>query len=906
MIAGKQFAMLGFRISSAILALAALGPAATVHVEFFEKRIRPLLAAKCYACHSARTLASGGLVLDSRAGWMKGGSRGQAIIPGQPEASILIQAVTHSDPALSMPPAAKLTEAELADLTAWIAGGAPDPRTDAAPRASGIDFAKGRQYWAFQPLPAAKPGARIDTFLLAALRSNGLVPAPPADKRTLLRRVTFDLTGLPPTRKELDEFLADRSPRAFEKVIDRLLASPHHGERWARHWLDLVRFAETTGHEFDTDRPDAWRYRDYIIRAFNDDLPYNRLVQEHIAGDIVSPRLAFSGMHYDSPLGTSFLALGEERNAADDVGEVRAEKIDNQIDVFSKTFLGLTVACARCHDHKFDPISNKDYYALYGILDSTQIAESGIDSPAHLREIASIHAKVEAIHRGIHPSADSPQPELARAGDSVVADFRKDNYTGWRAGGAAFGSAPRNGLADSFRGAAELTGTLVSSSFKVSKQYLHVRLSGHAPDNGRRRETAKVRFNLVAEGRPVVIAFDDDGKMAWKTSGLKRQFGESAYFEIIDRSRQGYIRVEQIILSDNREPPAGEPSGFPAEPAGLVARRNQIAASIPDSYFALIAQEEATPRNARIHIRGDHHNLGEEVPRGFLRVLQDDPAPYQHGSGRKALAEALTHTAAPLVARVMVNRVWKHHFGHGLVRTVDNFGSTGERPSHPELLDHLARRFIDNGWSIKALHREILLSRAYQMSSAAAAARQKDPDNRLLSHFHVRRLEAEAIRDSMLAVSGDLYPAVYGPGVVPHISPYQDGRGKPESGPLDGDRRRSIYIQVRRNFLTPMLLAFDYPLPATTAGRRGVSTVPSQPLILMNNEFVTRQAYHWAARVTAEHSNAGTRIEAMFLEAFARPPLPTEVAGVKQFLTERSWADLAHVLFNAKEFIFVR
>ena len=1029
-----------------ILPLAAALAAAATGVDFFENRIRPLLAEKCYPCHSSKTVATSGLRLDSRSGVLKGGSRGAAVVPGEPESSPLIRAVSYQGPDLAMPPSGKLAPEQIADLVAWVKMGAPDPRGDAPPPASVqvLDLAKGRQFWSLRPvedylLPPVKnkawPKSPIDRFLLARLEAKGLSPAPPADKATLLRRVTFDLIGLPPTRREIEDFLADRSPQAFGKVVDRLLASPHYGERWARHWLDLARFAETRGHEFDPDTWDAWRYRDYVIRAFNEDLPYDRFIKEHLAGDLLA-----DGRPRESPLGGGFFGLGEERNAADDVAEVRADRVDNQIDVMTKTFLGLTVACARCHDHKFDPLSTEDYYALAGVLHSTRIIEANLDPPARRDQIESAHQRVVQINQRIgsllgpalaglagqlratllkptppwtayleeaakqpdhvfYPFAalsktsETPFPERLAAvrkelerwdsdsagrGDVIFEGFEKPDFPGWEVNGAAFGPGPLGqtapnhalagfqgaGMASSFRGGSDtLVGVLTSRSFRVTKPYLHVRLAGTI-DKSRRRENGALRFTLAAPGRPAFVALDKPGVLQWKTAGLKRQEGEICYFEIADRSREGHIVVDRIILSESKEPPrfasppnrwvlaalarpgvasledlaaayqavvlealAGPPEdrdtrrlqaalsptgrredlpGLPQEIAALAKQRAEAEAAIPESAFGMALRDD-DPRDVAVHQRGSHRHLGRVVARRFLEVL--DPKPFARGSGRLELAEAIASPNNPLAARVMVNRIWQHHFGHGLVRSTDNFGQTGERPTHPELLDFLARRFVQSGWSVKAMHRLMILSSAYRMSSRGPeAALRADPENRLLARMPVRRLEAEAIRDAILAVAGSLDRAVYGPSVPPHISAYQDGRGRPaQSGPLDGNGRRSIYIQVRRNFITPMFLAFDYPLPGSTIGQRSVSTVPSQALTMMNNEFVVAQSRLWAERVAAAQTGAGGRLQDMFWTAFARSPEPWEIQEAGGFLAAGgNWADLAHVLFNSKEFLFVR
>ena len=1080
------------------------------NVEFFEKKIRPLLAEHCYACHSGRAAVMSELRLDTREGLRKGGTRGPALVSGEPGRSLLLKVVSYSDPDLRMPPPGKLSDEQIADIGTWIEMGAPDPRTETSAPApvsvEAIDFDKARQFWSFQPLrpgplprvqDEAWPTALIDHFILSRIEEQGLTPAPPADKRTLLRRVTFDLTGLPPTPDEIAAFLADDSPGAFETVVERLLDSPHYGERWGRHWLDLVRFAETNGHEFDNDKLDAWRYRDYVIRALNDDLPYDQFVREHIAGDLLpEPRLSPDGTRHESPIGTSPYWFGEVLNGATDSEKSRADQVDNQIDVMGKAFLGLTVACARCHDHKFDPIPTADYYSLAGIMHSTEILEAVVDSEERSGEIASVGRKIAAANdevgsllaegrrrlvtqlynyllaaaelmtredadvtaldeelaaaKGLdaetlrawvdylehvksepenvfHPFAKlafrSPAGEgvsftatlrglrddrarrtdqqIRRAaeqrGDVVYEDFDKPNYDGWIVSGQAFTEGSRTErapnqplrgyrserMANSFgAGSDAFVGSLISGKFHTSKRYIHVRIAGSRGDLLRTR-LSQTRLTLVVDGyKSSHFVSEGTDDFVWMTRNLVTQYDRTAYFELVDRDREGHIVVDKIIFSDSSEPPdvseqanprvlallddAGVTSlaslarayqrlfqqaieerrpvretrallaSLTPTPAGegvarllngdgrhrwseLAHTRGRLEGALPPSTFAMTSRDD-NPRDVAIHLRGSHKNLGEMAPRGFLQVLSNGRS-INGGSGRLELARQMTTDAVPLLARVMVNRIWKHHFGQGLVRSTDNFGETGDRPSHPELLDYLAGRF-QNGWSIKAMHRALLLSSSYRMSSRASArAMEADPRNTLLHHMPARRLEGESIRDAMLAVAGTLDRSLYGPSVVPHISRYQDGRGKPpHPGPLDGRGRRSVYIQVRRNFLTPLLLAFDYPLPISSRGRRTVSTVPSQALIMMNNRFVGRQAEAWARREIRGEPGRRARIESMFLRAYGRPVEPGELDEVDLFLDRQSsryaasnnpddirvWTDLAHVLFNSTEFIFVR
>ena len=1113
-----------------------LGASDPGEAEFFEKRIRPLLIERCHSCHSRETPnPMGGLRLDSAEAMLAGGSRGPAIAPGSPEESLLIRAISFQDPELKMPPTGRLSDREIGDMVQWVKSGAPFPGSESASTDPGgsIDWEAARQFWSFRPiqnppLPAVKDSrwlsSPIDTFVLSRLEAKGLKPAPPADKRSWIRRVTFGLTGLPPAASDVERFATDDSPESYRKVVDRLLASPHYGERWGRHWLDLVSFAETNGHEFDNTKPDVWRYRDAVIRAFNQDVSYDRFVREHVAGDLLAEkRLGPGGIHWESPVGTSFFWLGERLNGAIDSLKARADEVDNQIDVLSKAFLGLTVACARCHDHKFDPIPTTDYYALAGVLHSTGFAQAIIDSPSRRQEIASLHRQISdrtssletllqparwsmarqmepyllAAAELASPRASAEPSEVAElagrrllntdllqawvetlrqacgdpddlfyplaalidglasrrfrsfaegveavrgqlgrrdepegrgepegkeeaAGparvDVLFEDFRKPDFEGWTVRGQAFGTGPkrwipsnqalRNSqgqpLANSLgAGSDRFMGSLTSRKFTVPELprdyrehgiYLHVRLAGSKPEEPAGSQPfPPLSLSLIADGVRSSNFIPQGSRLQWKTSRMTIQVGRICHFEILDRSAGGHIAVDKIVFSNSREPPlhldaphrellqrivSGNPSSLESlartyrelflealgagdsltpgrrwllaslSPTGrledldsllwpeereAVARmqgqRQALDDRVPPSRFAMCSQDR-DPRNVRVHLRGDHKNLGREVPRRFLQILAGkDQPPILEGSGRLQLADRLVNPRNPLTARVMVNRIWKHHFGEGLVRSVDNFGKTGDRPSHPELLDFLAHRFMKEGWSVKAIQRLILLSSTYRMSGRGdARAVRLDPANRLLHHVSVRRLEAEAVRDSVLSVSGNLNRQLFGPSVPPHISPYQDGRGKPKPGPLDGNGRRSLYVQVRRNFLTPLFLAFDYPPPISTIGRRGVSTVPSQALMMLNNEFIAGEARAWARRMIAEETDPGRRAARMVLEAYGRYPEPRELNDLLQFAAaagdryrrlaekeatrestqQRVWADLGHALMNSAEFIYLR
>lgn len=1066
-------------------------------VEFFEQRVRPLLAGHCHDCHGPKK-QEGGLRLDSRAAVLRGGDSGPTVVPHEPDASLLIDAVRYGD-VYQMPPTEQLPPGEIAVLEEWVRRGAPWPTDDpvqADVNTTAVDIvARKRSHWAWRPIvspavPATRDGqvaaTAIDAFLLAKLAEAGIERAAPADKPTLIRRATFDLLGLPPTPEEVDAFVADLSPDAFRRLVDRLLASPHFGERWGRHWLDLVRYAETLGHEFDYPITNAWHYRDYVIRALNADVPYDQFVREHIAGDLLEPpRLHPSEGYNESVIGTAFWYLGEAMHAPVDSRADRAVRLENQIDVFSKTFLGMTVACARCHDHKFDAITTRDYYALAGYLTSSHQqqtlldpqgriasgyrrlsalqergreawtamlptdpdaagdafargllavrASHGVNDAARLDAIAHAHGMDRAMldrfratvagasaQGSGHPlrvwamlagGDDSDESFLTRRSafeaaavqqrghgttaaqtEAVFEDFSAD-FDRWFPAGWAFGERPTRpgdwqanetgarllpgGLAHSGRYGAKMQGVLRSATFTIEQPYILYRLCGR-----------NARVRLVVDGymmddfTPLLfegLSFNVDmgDALRWHSQSVAKFLGHRAHIELIDAG-DGYLAVDEIRFAEM--PTADRPDGpidswllaLPnvdsaralagayariwaqgvadwqkerttaaselvrwALESGLLPIGKEVAAELVTldaevdavnsqlpSPEKVVAITDGSSDDQPVQIRGNHKVAGEVVPRRLLEAIagaaQKTPA---RGSGRLDLAERLLAADNPLAARVMVNRVWQHLFGRGIVATVDNFGVLGEPPTHAELLDYLAADFRAEGWSVKRLIREILLSDAYQLASESrTSAEERDPLNLLLHRANVRRLEGEVIRDALLAISGRLDAKQFGPPVPIHLTPFMEGRGRPkQSGPLDGDGRRTIYVEVRRNFLSPFMLAFDTPQPASAVGRRNVSNVPAQALTLMNDAFVVEQCRLWAERALVEQdATAEERIQRLYRMAFGRPPSDQELSDATAFVSEqaaaydggpsdvRPWADLCHVLVNVKEFVFVK
>ncbi len=1137
-------------------------------LEFFEKQVRPLLVKHCYECHSveAKRLEAT-LLLDSRSGHLSGGDSGPAVVPGDADNSLLIEAVRYES--YEMPPQGKLPDQDIDILVRWVEMGAPWPR-EAAPTADtrreefNLEQRKA-EFWVWQPITqveppevqqAAWPWNDIDRYILSGLEKAGLQPCADADRAALLRRLYFDLIGLPPTPEEVEAFLADEDSAAVEKVVDRLLESPHFGERWARHWLDLVRYAESRGHEFDNDTPNAFQYRDYVIRALNADVPYDQLVREHIAGDLLpQPRLHPTQDYNESVLGTGFWFLGEWVHSPVDIRKDESDRFDNMLDVMSKTFLGVTVACARCHDHKFDAISTADYYSLSGFLQSSDYRQVRFESMEQNRRVAeqlalldakyqrkmlellerldirqpspgpvvedeavlvdyanisqpeflqdgvifglsprrpgqaylqgrsnpevriarfgaaasdsiwsglesltaghvqnkselaklpksgrtlrsptfelkhgNVHCLVEGVghvvacvdsHRlvagplhkeTIRPiaadeswvrldlsryvghrlhlefipaekatlsvrmvtqgldaegvaeldrrlaAADKPYEEYARAAEAVLngdgkieervfADFESGTYEGWTVTGDAFGEIPQTqqtiatyqgrinsrgkyfvnshnirtggdvGSGDS------LTGTLTSSEFTIDFDAIEFLVGGGS-------HVGTTCVNLIVDEQVVLSATGKNkNQMSRHTWDVRPFSGRKAKIQVVDNHRTGWgnIGIDHIVFLRHKSGTGGN-----AAAQRLLSswrrEREQLARQIVRKSHLAPAMLDGSGEDDRILIRGNSSKPGDVEPRHFLTAISgDSPMSIKAGSGRLELAEAINDPGNPLTSRVIVNRLWHHLMGRGIVATVDDFGVLGQRPTHPELLDHLATQFLMNGQSLKGLIKYIVLSRTYQLSSQAdPRATEADPNNLLWHHRPPRRLQGEVIRDALLAVSGRLDRTALGPPVPIHLTAFMDGRGRPnESGPLDGDGRRSVYIAVRRNFLSPFMLTFDTPVPFSTMGRRNVSNVPAQALILLNNPLVVELSRQWGERALQSVTGSGSerlteRIDWMYVAGFGRPATKQESEVAVEFIRSQAaqrgvttadpavWASLAHVLVNTKEFIFLR
>ncbi len=884
-------------VASICLLLAGLPLTAATPLEFFETEIRPLMADKCFACHTQTKM--GGLAMTSRQALLDGGASGPAVKPKAPERSLLIQVVRHEHESIKMPPAGKLADEEIQKLIRWVDDGAVWPDAPAEKMVSdegGLQItSEHRKYWAFQPV-APPAGAGIDSLIDAKLAEKGLAKAPPADRRTWLRRVTLSLTGLPPTPEETDAFLADPSRQAREQVVDRLLASPRYGERWGRLWLDVARYSDDRlNSTMDEPFPNAFRYRDWAIEAFNRDVPYDIFVKAHLAADqLEGPDLRGHSREALIP------ALG--------LYGLSPKFQDDRIDVTGAGFMGLTVACAQCHDHKFDPIPTKDYYALLGVFDSTKVAEH----PLAAKDV------VEEYERR-RKAADKAKAEfdkyLAAQADGVV-----DALAGRT---ADYLMAARRLLLDENVRLAALAAEsdLDAETLERWREYLggkpreHVLLD--AWDALVERKASEEEFQAFADGFQVKLREVIAERRRMERENMIRLGGDdsaraAARTELLSLPREGYFLWRDVASGEGHKLPVAAGSGvlyykgkaidrfLSPLVMGHVARgREQLAeldAKVPEKYpFLHVIADIEKPENSHVHIRGNKDNLGEEVPRRFLSVLCDgEPQPFTKGSGRLELARSIAAPENPLTARVWANRVWSLHFGRGIVGTPSNFGQMGERPTHPELLDYLASRLVEQGWSTKALHREILLSDAYGRATRDIAAnRETDPDNKLLWRFNRRRLDVEGVRDAMLFVTGTLD---------------EQAGGEPLLLDDPENRRRTVYGFVSRRRLDNVLGLFDFPNPNNTSARRVPTNTPMQGLFFLNSDFTLAQGEALSARAAQEAGEAeAARVERVYRLLFGRSPTETEVKISLEFLGAEpdGWPLLAQSLLSSNEFLYV-
>lgn len=1108
--------------------------------EFFESKIRPALSEHCLNCHSGE-LAQAGLRLDFRGGWEKGGMQGPAIVPGDPDKSPLIRALRHESPGVPMPLSGEKLSAEIVSaFEQWVRMGAPDPRdTPSATRKPAEKpwaevFTDRRRWWSLQPVvPSRVPAVKrmawsnqpVDRFILARLEKDGLGPAPKANRATLLRRLSFLLTGLPPTPAEVAAFVNDPSPKAYARAVDRFLASPHFGEHWARHWMDVVRYTDTYGYEWDIAAKGAWRYRDYLIRAFNQDVPFDRLVREQIAGDLLpQPRINAAEQINESLIGPMSFQFGEKRHGDSlDVNGVHQEMLNNKIDAFSKAFQGMTVACARCHDHKLDAVSQRDYYSLAGVLMSSRWVSRTLDTDTRnatvlgqlrvlktklrseiarlwLDEAQRFTAYLGAAQAALDQSSESSEAaqfahgldpgrlaawkramtvdatrkpaveealypwQTVRSGASwnsvaeeydrlrrertaanardftTIADFSRGLPAGWSVEGVGLRDGPAavgdftvavtgsnavglvlagglytNALSPKLNGAVrspyldhagrsrisfQAAGgdfaahrLVVSNAFLTERQtYLKdsqpgwttlsptpaaIIAKGGFGQELTEKEDAEFRtwvelatktsnpnfpprVGLGGEsteeqardprswfGITKAVAHDGEAAPADELTRFARLFsGDSTasvaerygrwFAEVLAAWAEGRAAQDEIQLINWLLERDLLPNRIDSRPAlaELVAayRKAEEQLAVPQTVMGMADLDPGY--DVALNVRGIYDDLGDAVPRNHVMVLSDSHQGFKvGGSGRLELAEVVASPKNPLTARVFVNRVWHWLFGTGIVSTTDDFGHIGERPSHPELLDYLADRFVRSGWSVKQLVRTLALSETFQQSGRSSArGREVDPLNRLLHHFPLRRLEAESVRDAILAVSTRLDCRMYGEPINPPRAK-EDPQKRLFSGALDGEGRRSIYTKMTIMEPAKLLATFNQPAPKIPTGRRDVTNVPAQALALLNDPFVLGQAEYWARQLigashfSATHTSPQQRLTVMFRSAFSRDPNPQElvrwtkaVSDIASLYQEAAgyaphagmmnsvavWRDVAHAIFNTKEFLYVR
>lgn len=937
---------------------------------FFESKVRPLLVEHCYECHSGEK-TKGGLALDTKQGWEKGGDTGPAILPGKPDESLLIKAVRYHDKDFAMPPlkkGGKLPDQAVADLVTWVKMGAPDPRVAAA-KIAGMKADEAKAWWAFQPLPKPDASKTIDDFIDASLAKAKLMPVGPADPRTLIRRMSYDLTGLPPSAEEAEAFATDsiRHPNsAIQNLMDRLLASPQYGVQWGRHWLDVVRYADTAGE--NTDRPlmHAWRYRNWVFDAFNRDLRYDDFVRMQLAGDLLFNQ-SESKQRAEGIVATGYLAIA--RRFGHDIDKDMHLTFEDVIDTLGKNFLGLTTGCARCHDHKYDPITAADYYALYGIFSSTRFAFPGCEPKGQPRDMVPLipQAEVDALMKPWQAknakleAEKTKQLQANKAAEQVIANL------GGSSSKVVFESKVAEGASVPFehrvrvrRGEVVQLAVLPNANHGADSTLIEWRIA--ETDGMKRAWSVAELVPELMKGNPYPA---NDGAMwcfletttapvflseqrqsingnsdlkSWSLGSEPSVFVNSADQQVMVWTT---LAAESFFVhpGPNRNvaiawmsPLEGEVAltgrvadAHPSGGDGVAFQLTHIAAPQYGPTLAELganlkptAKPEPMPvipvayavvdtkaQNARFHQRGDPEKLGDEVPRRWLSILGGEPVPAGSGSGRKQLGDWIA--SSPLAARIMVNRIWEWHFGKGLVRSSNDFGARGEKPTHPELLDWLAAKFVETGFSVKAMHRLILSSQVYQRASDVPSA--IDPDNRLLAHFPRRRLIAEEMRDSLLNASGqlDLTPA------GAHPFPAEATWKFSQHGPFNAiyeTNKRSACLMVQRQRRHPFLSLFDGADPNATTAARQTTTVPTQALYFINDPFFHAQADALANRLMSL-ADDDARITSAWRILFQRQPTAAETQRTKSFLANYpasnadKWTAQLRVLMASNEFLHI-
>ena len=933
----------GVILTAAVLCgTAVAGEPTAERIEFFETRIRPALVAHCYECHGPEAdPPDGNLRLDLRAGWEIGGDSGPALAPHEAEPGVLMQALRYETS--EMPPTGRLPDAVVADFEKWIADGAADPRGGTLDHPAEAAPAKA-DGWAYtpplaEPTPpvrdAAWPRTPADAFVLAKIEAAGLSPAADAAPAAAFRRLHFDLSGLPPDPADFAAFVADPTDANWAAAVDRLLASPRFGQTWARHWLDVARYADTNGSDWNATWPDAWRFREYVVDAFNGDRPVDRFLAEQIAGDLMP--FESDEQRTRQVVATGFLALGTKMLSERDKEKFAFDVADDQIDTVGRAMLGLTLGCARCHDHKFDPVPTRDYYALAGIFTSTELSEGEIIKfVTDFKRIPLPEDPAATAAREAHGKRTTQLKKVLAA-----AKRRRDE--------AALGLGGNAVLVDSSE--ADLTGDWDHSTY--TKPFVG---DGYLTDRnaGRGEKFAAFTADLPADGEwearlfyspgknrssvvPVTVRVGDaeetvtvnqrkPGEIGERAAAVGRfvaAAGERVTVTVSNAGANGYVLADAVAFVPVGS--AGEvlltaaDGGADEEVARLERRAEAHAAAAPPpapTAFAVVDKPADAVGDTAIRVRGEARKPGEVVPRGFLTACGAAEAAIPSGSGRLELADWVTRDGHPLTSRVFVNRVWRHLFGRGIVRSTDNFGALGTPPTHPELLDRLAADFVAGGWRLKPLIRDLVTSRVYRLSSAPPAAVAADPANDLFVRANRRRLTAEALRDATLHLAGMLDETPPGTSPVAGFDrlAVNTASGKP-TGPVDtaGATVRSLYLPVIRNELPDGLAVFDFADPETVVGVRPTTNGPAQSLFLLNAPQVRDRAAAAADRFRAGAGTDAEKVRRLYLAALSRPPTAAEMARVTKFLTDavartserQAWADLVHVLICSAEFRFL-
>ena len=902
--------------------------------DFFEKRVRPILVERCQQCHNAK-VSTAGLNLTSASAFRKGADAGPVVMPGDVEKSRILQVVSYQE-RIKMPPAGKMREDEIATLTEWVKRGAPWPDTGTQPSVQAENkpkFTKAqKEFWSFRPIRAITPPeitdtgwarSPIDRFILARLQAAQLRPAPPADKTVLIRRATLDLTGLLPTEEDVRAFVTDNSPQAFEKVVDRLLASPRYGERWGRHWLDVARYADSTGADEDHRYPHAWRYRDYVIEAFNRDLPFDQFIREQIAGDLLPPP-AGKDVNIDGIVATGFLALGPKLIAEQDKIKMFYDIVDEQIEVTGKAFLGLTIACARCHDHKFDPISAKDYYSLASIFAST-------------KQLSKLEGTVSQLY--FAPLAPKDVADRYVAYQKKIEDKQKEIDAVTSAEALRFRErlAPR--IAEYMLAAREVYESAADPVTLATERSLDQavldRWAKYLKPTKERRVHLEPWYRASKSDLAAIARRYQEDFIAVAAYRQKAQDEWKVKAEAAKARGEQPPPAPKFMPGDNRfytevggaKGPLGLPEKEPERVFSEESRErwNALKAELatiksnspPTPPFACgVAEGDRVEQH--VFLRGNPESRGEKVPKAFPVVLAgEQQTPIVSGSGRRELAEWLADRSNPLPARVIVNRIWQGHFGQGIVQTPNNFGLTGERPTHPELLDWLASEFITGGWSVKKLHRAIMLSSAYQMSSEVRPEKHaKDPDNRLLSRFGLRRMTVEEVRDSLLQLDGTIDLTMGGS--------LQSGEGTDnefsdarKSLHPDSSKRRTVYLPLRRSNLSTLLTLFDFGDATTSTDTRSQTNIAPQALFMMNSKFVAERSRALARQLLEREITTENRVRRAWRIVLGRDPEPEELRVGLGYASNfpgkaqnddaelLAWSSFCRALIASNDFIYV-